>query len=45
MEAKIPPGRRGDPAELGPAVVLVASEASSLITGATLFIDGGYTAQ
>jgi NAD(P)-dependent dehydrogenase (short-subunit alcohol dehydrogenase family) len=45
MEAKIPLGRWGDPAELGPAVVFLASEASSFMTGATLFIDGGYTAQ
>ena len=45
MEAKIPLGRWGDPAELGPAAVFLASEAASFITGATLFIDGGYTAQ
>ena len=45
MQAKIPLGRWGDPAELGPAVVFLASEASSFMTGATLFIDGGYTAQ
>jgi NAD(P)-dependent dehydrogenase (short-subunit alcohol dehydrogenase family) len=45
MEAKIPLGRWGEPAELGPAVVFLASEASSFMTGATLFIDGGYTAQ
>jgi NAD(P)-dependent dehydrogenase (short-subunit alcohol dehydrogenase family) len=45
MEAKIPLGRWGDPAELGPAAVFLASEASSFMTGATLFIDGGYTAQ
>ncbi|HMB06482.1 MAG TPA: glucose 1-dehydrogenase [Isosphaeraceae bacterium] len=45
LEAKIPLGRWGDPVELGPAAVFLASEASSFITGATLFIDGGYTAQ
>jgi NAD(P)-dependent dehydrogenase (short-subunit alcohol dehydrogenase family) len=43
--AKIPIGRWGKPAELGPATVFLASEASSFITGATLFIDGGYTIQ
>jgi NAD(P)-dependent dehydrogenase (short-subunit alcohol dehydrogenase family) len=45
VEAKIPLGRWGDPAEIGPAAVFLASEASSFMTGATLFIDGGYTAQ
>jgi NAD(P)-dependent dehydrogenase (short-subunit alcohol dehydrogenase family) len=45
VEAKIPLGRWGDPAEVGPATVFLASEASSFMTGATLFIDGGYTAQ
>ncbi len=45
VEAKIPLGRWGDPAELGPAAVFLASEASSFMTGATLFVDGGYTAQ
>ena len=45
MQAKIPLGRWGDPQEIGPAAVFLASEASSFMTGATLFIDGGYTAQ
>jgi NAD(P)-dependent dehydrogenase (short-subunit alcohol dehydrogenase family) len=45
VEAKIPLGRWGDPLELGPAAVFLASDASSFMTGATLFIDGGYTAQ
>ncbi len=45
MQAKVPMGRWGDPAEIGPAAVFLASEASSFMTGATLFIDGGYTAQ
>ncbi|MDB5350411.1 MAG: dehydrogenase, short-chain alcohol dehydrogenase like protein [Planctomycetota bacterium] len=43
--SKIPLGRWGDPAELGPAAVFLASEASSFMTGASLFVDGGYTAQ
>lgn len=45
MEAKIPLGRWGEPVEIGPAAVFLASEASSFVTGACLFVDGGYTAQ
>jgi len=45
MEANVPLGRWGDPIELGPAAVFLASEASSFMTGATLFVDGGYTAR
>jgi NAD(P)-dependent dehydrogenase (short-subunit alcohol dehydrogenase family) len=45
VEANVPLARWGDPVELGPAAVFLASEASSFMTGATLFIDGGYTAR
>ncbi len=45
MEANVPLARWGEPMELGPAAVFLASEASSFMTGATLFIDGGYTAR
>jgi len=45
MLAAIPLGRWGDPAELGPAAVFLASDASSFVTGTTLTIDGGYTAR
>jgi gluconate 5-dehydrogenase len=43
VEAQIPMGRLGQPHELGPLALYLASEASSFMTGATLTIDGGYT--
>jgi gluconate 5-dehydrogenase len=43
IEAVIPMGRLGEPAELGPLAVYLASPASSYMTGAVLLIDGGYT--
>jgi NAD(P)-dependent dehydrogenase (short-subunit alcohol dehydrogenase family) len=43
VEAIIPMGRLGEPFELGPLAVYLASAASSYMTGAVLVIDGGYT--
>lgn len=39
----VPMARLGDPAEIGPAAVFLASDAASYVTGAVLVIDGGYT--
>lgn len=43
--SRIPLGRVGDPVDVVGAVVFLASPAASLITGATLLIDGGFTAR
>jgi len=42
---RIPLGRVGTPAEVAEPVVFLCSERASLITGATLMIDGGWTIQ
>ena len=39
----IPMKRPGEPDELGPLAVFLASEASSYITGSTIVVDGGYS--
>ena len=41
--ARIPSGRKGDPAELAATVVFLASDAAGYITGQTLAVDGGMT--
>ena len=38
-----PQQRAAEPAELGPTVVYLASDASSFMTGAVVVLDGGYT--
>ncbi len=44
IEKSIPLGRRpGDPAEVSPAVVFLASDAASYITGQVLSVSGGLT--
>lgn len=43
FEAQIPAGKFGEPEDLGPLAVYLASDASRYMTGASLVIDGGYT--
>lgn len=42
--SRMPSRRAGDPAEVASAVVFLASDEASQIHGATLTVDGGYTA-
>ena len=43
MTLRIPYGRYGEPIEIGALAVYLASEASDIMTGAVLTIDGGYS--
>jgi NAD(P)-dependent dehydrogenase (short-subunit alcohol dehydrogenase family) len=38
-------GRIGDPSEVAAAILFLASDEASFITGAILPVDGGYLAQ
>lgn len=45
VEARIPLGRLGRVEDVTGAVVYLASDASALVTGTSLLVDGGWTAQ
>jgi gluconate 5-dehydrogenase len=43
IETMVPMGRLGEPHEIAPLALYLASDASSFVTGAVIVIDGGYT--
>lgn len=45
VHTRVPLKRCGDPAEIGSAVIFLASPASSYVNGITLTVDGGLSAQ
>jgi NAD(P)-dependent dehydrogenase (short-subunit alcohol dehydrogenase family) len=45
IERMYPVGRLGEPEEVAKAILFLASEEASFITGAILPVDGGYLAQ
>ena len=45
MKAAHPVGRLGEPGEVAKAILFLASDEASFITGAILPVDGGFLAQ
>ena len=45
FERRVPLGRVADPEEVAGAIAYLRSDAASFVTGTTLVIDGGWTAQ
>ena len=45
FKSKVPLGDFGEPEDLGPLALYLASDAARYITGAAILIDGGYTAR
>jgi NAD(P)-dependent dehydrogenase (short-subunit alcohol dehydrogenase family) len=45
LRSRHPLGRFGQPEEVAAAILFLASDEASFITGANLAVDGGYTAQ
>jgi gluconate 5-dehydrogenase len=43
FESQVPMARLGEPEEIGPLALYLASDASSYMTGSVVVIDGGYT--
>jgi len=43
--ATVPWGRLGEPRDIGPLAAFLASDAAEFITGQTIYVDGGTTAQ
>lgn len=44
MLARVPSNRWGEPSDIAPAVVYLASEAGAFVNGTTLTVDGGFLA-